>query len=306
LVKLPKGTKIVGCKWIFKKNERIPGVADARFKARLVANGYCQREDMVFNEIFSLVAKHSSIRVLFTLIALFDLELEKLDVKTAFLYGELEETIYMHQLKGFIVEGKEDHVCQLRRSLYGLKQSPKQWYKSFDCFMVGYGYTRSSYDSCVYYMQLSDGSFIYLLLYVDGILIAAKNMLEIKKLKSLLSDEFEMKDLGVAKKIQEMEIHCDRKAGKLYLSQKKYTEKVLERFGMQNSKLVSTHSTCRSFQTFSSMSTASEEEKQFMSHIPYSNEIGSIMYAMVRTHPDISQAVSVVRRYMLNSGKLHW
>jgi len=133
---------------------------------------------------------------------------------------------------------------------------------------------------------------------VDGILIAAKNMLEIKKLKSLLSDEFEMKDLGVAKKIQEMEIHCDRKAGKLYLSQKKYTEKVLERFGMQNS--------CRSFQTFSSMSTASEEEKQFMSHIPYSNEIGSIMYAMVRTHPDISQAVSVVRRYMLNSGKLHW
>jgi hypothetical protein len=154
LVKLPKGTKIVGCKWIFKKNEGIPSVEDARFKARLVANGYSPREGMVFNEIFSLVAKHSSIRVLFTLIALFDLELERLDVKTAFLHGELKETIYMHQLKGFIVEGKEDHVCQLRRSLYGLKQSPKQWYKHFDCFMVGHGYTRSSHDSCVYYMQL--------------------------------------------------------------------------------------------------------------------------------------------------------
>jgi hypothetical protein len=102
----------------------------------------------------------------------------------------------MHQLEGFIVEGKEDHVCQLRRSLYGLKQSPRQWYKRFDSFMIGHGYTKSSYDSYVYYRQLADGSFVYLLLYVDDMLIVAKSMLEIKRLKSLLGDEFEMKDFG--------------------------------------------------------------------------------------------------------------
>jgi hypothetical protein len=217
-VKLPKGDKTVGCKWIFKKKEGIPGVEDARFKARLVAKGYSQREGMDFNEVFSPVVRHSSIRVLLAMVALYDLELEQLDVKTAFLHGELEETIYMHQPEGFIVEGKEDHICQLRRSLYGLKQSPRQWYKRFDSFMIGHGYTRSSYDSCVYYRQLVDGSFFYLLLYVDDMLIAAKSMLEIKRLKSLLGDEIEMKDLSAVKKILGMEIHRDRKVGKLYLS----------------------------------------------------------------------------------------
>jgi hypothetical protein len=93
--------------------------------------------------------------------------------------------------------------------------------------MIGHGYTRSSYDRCVYYRQLTDGSFVYLLLYVDDMLIAAKSMLKIKRLKSLLGDEFEMKDLGVAKKILGMEIHRDRKAGKLYLSQKNTLRKYL-------------------------------------------------------------------------------
>lgn len=102
-----------------------------------------------FNEVFSPVVKHSSIRVLLAMVALFDLELEQLDVKTAFLHGELEERIYMHQPEGFIVQGKEDHVCLLKKSLYGLKQSPRQWYKWFDTFMVGHGYTRGNYDSCV-------------------------------------------------------------------------------------------------------------------------------------------------------------
>lgn len=260
---------------------------------------------MDFNEIFSLVVKHSYIRVLLALVALFDLELEQLDVKTAFLHGELEETIYMHQLEGFIVEGKEDHVCQLRRSLYGLKQSPRQWYKCFHSFMVRHGYIRSSHDSCVYYRQLSDGSFVYLLLYVDDMLIIAKNMLEIKRLKSLLSDEFEMKDLGDAKKILGMEIHRNRKVGKLYLSQKTYIEKVLECFGMQNSKPVST-SLAAHFRLLAALAPQTKEEEQFMSQVPCSSAVGSIMHDMVCTRLDISQAISVVSRYMANPSKVHW
>jgi hypothetical protein len=104
-MKLPKSARTISCKWVFKKKEGILGVEDAKFKAYLVAKGYSQRECVDFNKFFSHVMKHSSIRMLLTMVALFDLELEQLDVKTTFIHGELE-AIYMHQPKGFIVEGK--------------------------------------------------------------------------------------------------------------------------------------------------------------------------------------------------------
>ena len=124
--------------------------------------------------------------------------------------------------------------------VYGLKQSPRQWYKRFDSFMTSHDFKRSSFDSCVYFKKNSDGSFVYLLLYVDDMLIAAKDKWEIRKVKAQLSEEFEMKDLGPAKKILGMEILRDRKESKLYLSQKGYIEKVLCRFNMQNAKPIST------------------------------------------------------------------
>ena len=305
LVKPPKGQKIVGCKWVFKKKEGTPGVEETRFKARLVAKGYTQREGVDFNEVFSPVVKHSSIRVLLAMVAKFNLELEQLDVKTAFLHGELDEQIYMHQPEGFEIHGKEDHVCLLKKSLYGLKQSPRQWYKRFDTFMVGNGYCRSAYDNCVYHKKHSNGSYVYLLLYVDDMLIAAKDMSEINRLKTQLSGEFEMKDLGAAKKILGMEIQRDRKAGKLSLSQKGYLEKVMERFGMQSSKPVNTPLAAH-FKLSAALSPQTEEEVEHMSRVPYASAVGSIMYAMVCTRPDISHAVSVVSRYMDNPGKAHW
>ena len=134
--------------------------------------------------MFSPVVKHRSIRVLLAMVALLDLELEQLDFNTNFPHGEFEEKIYMHQLKGFIISGNEDHACLLKESLYGLKQSPRQWYKRFDTFMIGNDYHKSDYDNCVYHKELFVGSLIYLLLYVDDMLITCKNMLEINKLKT--------------------------------------------------------------------------------------------------------------------------
>ena len=128
--------------------------------------------------MFSPVVKHSSIRTFFSIMAMHDLKLEQLDVKTAFLHGELEEEIYMDQPEGFIVPGKENFVCKLKKSLYGLKQSPRQWYKRFDSFMLSHGFKKSEYDSYVY-IKIVDGSPIYLLLYVDDMLIAAKSRKEI-------------------------------------------------------------------------------------------------------------------------------
>ena len=146
----------------------------------------------------------------------------------------------MQQPEGFVVSGKEDYVCLLKKSLYGLQQSPRQWYKRFDSFMTSHIFRRSSYDSYVYFKEVSDGSFAYLLLYVDDMLIAAKDMREIIKVQAQLSKEFEIKDLGAAKKILGMEIMQDREKCKLYFSQKRYIEKVLRRFNMQNAKPIST------------------------------------------------------------------
>ncbi|KAG8501467.1 hypothetical protein CXB51_003773 [Gossypium anomalum] len=258
-----------------------------------------------FTNVFSPVVKHSSIRALLGIVAMHDLELEQLDVKTAFLHGELEEDIYMQQLEGFIVSEKEDYVYLLRKSLYGLKQSPRQWYKRFDSFMASHDFKRSSLDSCVYFKKNSNGSFVYLLLYVDDMLIATKDKGEIRKVKAQLSEEFEMKDLGPAKKILRMEILRDRKASKLYLSQKGYIEKVLCRFNMQSAKPVSTPLAAH-FRLSSALSPQSDDEIEYMSHVPYSSAVGSLMYAMVCSCPDLSYAVSAVSRYMANPGKDHW
>ena len=151
LVDQPKKQKVVGCKWIFKKKEGIPGVERPRFKARLVAKGFTQVEGIDYNEIFSPVVKHCSIRIILGLVNQYDLELEQLDVKTAFLHGNLKETIYMNQPEGF--EEGENKVCLLKKSLYGLKQSPRMWYLKFDEFLIRYGFIRNIYDSCVYILK---------------------------------------------------------------------------------------------------------------------------------------------------------
>nr|GEX59191.1 retrovirus-related Pol polyprotein from transposon TNT 1-94 [Tanacetum cinerariifolium] len=210
LVKLPKEKRVISCKWLFKVKDGISGVESNRYKARYVVRGFDQREGIDFNEVFSPVVRYTSIRVLLSIVALQDLDLEQLDVKTTFL-GHLEEEIYVEQPEGFKVPGKEDQVCRLKKSLYGLKQSPRQWYKRFDFFMIGHGYDRCSYDECVYLRKFPDESFLYLVLYVDDMLIAAPNKDQIRELKDQLSNEFDMKDLRAAKKILGMEIQRDRK-----------------------------------------------------------------------------------------------
>ncbi|KAG8503721.1 hypothetical protein CXB51_001724 [Gossypium anomalum] len=232
-----------------------------------------------FTDVFSPVVKHSSIRALLGIMAMHDLELDQLDIKIAFLHGELEEDIYIQQPEGFT--------------------SPRQWYKRFDSFMTSHDFKRSSFDSCVYFKKNSDGSFVYLLLYVDDMLIAAKDKGEIRKVKAQLSEEFEMKDLVPRNKILGMEILRYRKTSKLYLSQKGYIKKVLCRFNMQSTKPVSTPLAAH-FRLSLVLSPQSDDEIEYMSHVPYSSAMGSLMYAIVCSRPDLSYAVSAVSRYMAN------
>ena len=145
LVTLHEGIKALKNKWVLKLKKDGDWKL-VKHKDRLVLKGFGQKKGIDFDEIFSPVVKMTSIRVALGLVASMDLELEQLDVKTAFLHGDLEEEIYMEQPEGFEVKGKDDMVCKLKKSLYGLKQAPRQWYKKFDSFMVSHGYKRTEAD----------------------------------------------------------------------------------------------------------------------------------------------------------------
>ncbi|KAE8672700.1 putative ribonuclease H protein [Hibiscus syriacus] len=212
---------------------------------------------------------HTSIRAVLALVASWDLHLEQMDVKTAFLHGDLEEQIYMRQPEGFTQPGNEHLVCRLKKSF------------------------------------LDDGSFIFLLLYVDDMFIAAKNMDDVIGLKTLLSQEFDMKDLGAVKKILGMEICRDRDSRKLWLSQRDYVEKMLERFAMSSAKPVSTP-LANHFKLSLEQCPKTDKEAEDMAKVSYSNAVGCLMYAMVCTRPDLAHVVSQVCKYMSKPGKQYW
>eukprot|EP00253_Pinus_taeda_P021795 PITA_21795 len=247
----------------------------------------------------------TSIRTILSLVIVEDLHLEQIDVKTTFLHGGLEEEIYMQQPQGYEVKGKEKLVCRLKKSLYGLKQAPRQWYLKFDKFMSEQGYTRCQSDHYVYLKEKNDGSYIILLLYVDDMLVVGSNMQEINVLKIKLENSFAMKDLGATKQILGMRIIRDKKNRKLTLSQNEYIQKVLKRFNMHNAKQVSTPFASH-FKLSKEMCPKTQEDMDYMSKVPYASAVGSLMYAMVCTRPDISHVVGVVSRYMKNPRKEHW
>ena len=218
-------------------------------------------------------------------------------MKTTFLHRNLEEEIFVEQPKGFKKSSTENLVYRLKKSLYGLKQSPRQWYKRFDSYMIQIHYTHCKYDCCVYVKMLNDGSYIFLLLYVEDMLIVAKGMCEVDRLKALLCKEFDMKDMGTARR--------DRLSRKLWLSRKNYIRKVLEKFNMQDAKPMSIPLT-NHFKLFGSQCSKNEKEIEDMSKVPYASVVGGLMYAMVCTRPDLAHAISTVSKYMANPSREHW
>ena len=303
LVQLPKGKKALPCKWVYRL--KITRDAKTRHKARLVAKGFKQEYGVDFDEIFSPVVKMTTLRTLLALVASEDMELVQMDVKTAFLHGDLHEEIYMQQPEGYEVQGKAKLVCKLKKSLYGLKQAPRQWYHKFDAFMKSQKFRRSDIDHCLYMKKDVNGDLLTLILYVDDMLIAGKSHKEIDALKARLHETFDMKDLGDANHILGMRIIRDRKKHVLYLSLKEYIGKVLQRFHMEGAKSISTP--LPPYVKLSALdSPQTKVERTEMVKIPYASACGGLMYAMVATRPDIAFAVGVISRYMANPGKQHW
>ncbi|RVW84956.1 Retrovirus-related Pol polyprotein from transposon TNT 1-94 [Vitis vinifera] len=303
LVELPKGVKPIGCKWIFKTKRDSKGNI-VRYKARLVAKGFTQKEGIDYKETFSPVSSKDSFRIIMALVAHYDLELHQMDVKTAFLNGNIDETIYMVQPENFESKDSKQLVCRLKRSIYGLKQASRQWYRKFDQVITSFGFKENTVDQCIY-LKFSGSKFIILVLYVDDILLASSDVGLLHETKRFLSSKFDMKDLGNASFVLGIQIHRDRSRGILGLSQKAYIDKVLSRFGMNNCAPGDTP-VAKGDKFSLHQCPKNELEKKDMERFPYASAVGSLMYAQVCTRPDIAYIVGMLGRYLSNPGMDHW
>ena len=303
LVPLPPGRQTIGCKWVFKLKRKSDGTID-RYKARLVAKGYAQKAGVDYGETFAPVAKFSAIRALLSMAAHYDFEIQQMDVKTAFLNGDLDHDIYMTQPEGYVVPGQEQLVCKLRKSLYGLKQAGRAWYEKIDNVLRELGFIPLQSDPCIYVLIRTNVA-VFIALYVDDLLLLSNSMPALVKLKADLSQQFSMKDLGDVQYVLGIQIERNRAAHTLSISQGEYIRHVLERFGMTDCKPVATPLESSSKLTKAdSPAPGSATDAAFVRL--YQSAVGAIMYAMLGTRPDIAYAVTALSQFNSNPGQSHW
>ncbi|CAI7885656.1 unnamed protein product [Closterium sp. NIES-54] len=264
-----------------------------RYKTRLVAQGYTQKEGLHYNETFAPVAKSPTLRTLLALAGALDLQVEQLDVKTAFLYGRLKEEVYMKQPPGF--DDNSDCVCKLKRTIYGLKQNPRAWYTRIDEHLPSLGFVRSECDHALYVLN-KDEKKLVLLLYVDDLLLVSDSKTLVADMKTKLAAEFSMRDLGAVTHYLGMHIHRDRENKTLALHQHKYLENVVDRFGMIESKPTPTPMEAG----FHPLTVSDENPMDPESAKAFHSVVGSCMYAALSIRPDLSFPVGVLGRVVSN------
>lgn len=284
LEELPSGKRPISNKWVYRVKTNADGSVD-KFKARLVIKGCSQRRGVDYNQTFSPVARTSTIRSLLSVAANEGMKLQQIDVSTAFLYGDLEETIYMQQPEGH--DDGSGRVCRLRKSLYGLKQAPRCWNKKFSNHLIKLGFRRSEADPCLFVRQ-KGGSKIFFVLYVDDGLIAAHNEQELQQFVNDLKEEFKI-TAKPASFYLGLEINPGENDS-IRVSQAHYTQKILERFNMSN---------CNAVTTPIIRDNDTEESPQ-NNEFPYRQAVGALMFLMCGTRPDIAYAVSVASRNLEN------
>ena len=283
---LPEGRRVIPCKWVYKIKQNADGSVD-RYKARLVIKGCSQRRGVDYGETFSPVVRTSSIRAVISVAASQKMVLAQFDVSTAFLYGELQEEIYMCQPEGF--DDGSGRVCRLKRSLYGLKQAPRCWNKRVGNYLRQLGFQQNEADPCVFMRFRGSGKTI-IALYVDDGIIAATSEAEVKMLIADLESEFKI----TAKEASyflgfEITVQLD---GSIKICQEGYTKRILERFGMAECRPCPTPVIKESVKTESENCEYSNDCEMFS----YRSAVGALLYLSTGSRPDIAYAVGLVSR----------
>ncbi|CAK9796582.1 Copia protein [Anthophora quadrimaculata] len=294
LVEKPKNRHIVDCKWIFtiKNNEH---GNPSKYKARLVARGFSQEYLTDYNETFAPVVRIASFRFIIAFANQFNLLIHHMDVKTAFLNGELKEEIYMKVPQG--VMSKSNEVCKLNKAIYGLKQAARCWFEIFEKSLVERGFRSSSVDRCIYILDKGNiFENIYVVLYVDDLVIATANIETMTNFKNYLMNKFKMTDLSDIKFF--LGIKVDREDDKITLDQTAYINTVLKNFNMYECNPVSTP--LPSKLNYVALNSNDKCEA------PCRNLIGCLMYIMICTRPDLSIAVNILSRYTNKNNQELW
>ncbi|GJS63771.1 zinc finger, CCHC-type containing protein [Tanacetum coccineum] len=284
---LPPGCKPLGCKWIFKRKMKVDGTID-KFKARLVIQGFRQKEGIDYFDTYAPVARITTIRLLLALAAIHNLVIHQMDVKTTFLNGDLDEEVYMKQPEGFVMPGNEHKVCKLVKSLYGLKQAPKQWHQKFDEVVLSSGFLLNQSDKCVYSKFNSSGEGVIICLYVDDMLIFGTDQNQVDKTKKFLSSKFSMKDMGEADVILGIKIKRENKG--IVITQSHYIEKILKKFNREDCSPVST--------PMDPVEKLKPNTGKPVDQLEYSRAFRCLMYVMTNTRPDIAYVVGRLSRFI--------
>ncbi|GJZ16009.1 retrotransposon protein, putative, ty1-copia subclass [Tanacetum coccineum] len=270
------------------------------YKARLIAKGFTQTYGVDYEETFSPVADIKAIRILIAIAAYYDYEIWKMDVKFAFLNGRLNEDVYMVQPEGFVNPKHPRRVCKIQRSIYGLKQASKSWNKRFDEEIKRYGFTQYPDKPCVY-KRASGSIVVFLILYVDDILLMGNNIPMLQDVKSWLGKCFTMKELGEAAYILGIKIYQDRSRWLIGLSQNAYIDKILKRFKMYASKC-GTIPLQPNVDLSKTQGPSTPEDVIRMKGIPYASAVGSIIWETDRD--DLRSQTGYV--FVMNGGAVNW
>jgi len=292
LVPKPQGVSEIDSRWLFKVKLDSAGKVE-RYKARLVARGFLQKEGIDYQEIYSPVIRMDSLRLLFSICAQRDYQFKQFDITTAFLYGEVQETLYLKPPEGLNVAG--GFTCLLKKSLYGLKQAPRCWNQKFTSMLAQFNMKPLSCDQSVYVCQKPEP--IYLALYVDDGLVFAKHQATIDKLLECLKSHFKVKVIN-SRCFLGIEIHRSREG--ICLTQKTYTNRLLSRFDMSECKAAPTP-----MQVGHNLNKEEVLSTAVITDVPYPQALGGLMYLLI-TRPDIAQTLGVLSKYSSCPRQAHW
>ena len=300
---LPKGRKAIKCRWVYAIK------ADGRYKARLVAKGYTQQFGIDYEQTFSPVARFESIRYILAHAALMRWHIHSMDVETAFLNGDLKELheeereLYITQPEGFEERRTADRhkVYRLKKAIYGLKQASRQWYLKFNQTLKTRGFKRTHSDAGVYVRITNNPQdYIAIILYVDDLLIFGPNLLIILELKKLLQQDFLMKDLGQATSYLGLRINQDHANQIITIDQESYIHDAVKKFQLENAK------TARTPLPSSATYVKNPNEATPELRTKYQSLIGTLLYIMLGSRPDIAYHVTRLSRYNSNPSEHHY